>query len=122
MELAKVWPLEFGVMGICPTDNSTQELVPGTPGFMDIEDAVKAENEGRVQLMAGKGWNELKTPPTERQRPKPEPEPEPAPQPEKPTSEYVTAEMTPTKDDEGAYKTREMTPKRRPGRPPKTQG
>lgn len=125
MELAKVWPLDFGVMGVCPTDNTTQELTPGTPGFMDLEDAVKAEKEGRVQLMAGKGWGELKEPKTERPKPKvepkPEPKPEPAPAPEKSTSEYVTAEMTPAKDedDEGAYKTREMKPKRRPGRPPK---
>jgi len=131
MDLAKVWPLEFGVVGIRPTDNATEELVPGTPGFMELEDAVKAEKEGRVQLMAGKGWGELKTPPTERPKPKAapkaEPKPKPAPAPEKATSEYTTAEMKPaesTKDeaDEGTYKTREMKPKRRPGRPPKNQG
>jgi len=132
MDLAKVWPLEFGVIGIRPTDNETEELAPGTPGFMEIEDAVKAEKEGRVQLMAGKGWGDLKAPQTERPKPKPEPKPapkpepkqEPAPAPEKAASEYVTAEMTPAKDedDEGTYKTREMKPKRRPGRPPKNQG
>ena len=125
MELAKVWPLDFGVMGVCPTDNATQELVPGTPGFMDLEDAVKAEKEGRVQLMAGKGWGELKEPKTERPKPKVEPKPEPAPEPapkaEEPAPEpekYITADLKP-EDNEGDYKTREMKPKRRPGRPPK---
>ena len=130
--LAKVWPLEPGIMGLAPHDYSVLELKPGTPGFMDYSDAVAAEKEGRVQLMAGKGWNDLKTPRTEA-KPAPKPEPKPAPkaeedQEEQPTkNEYRTADMKPstprdTQTDTNAkneYNVTEMKPKRSPGRPRK---
>jgi hypothetical protein len=119
--LAKVWPLEPGVMGLAPHDYSPLELSPGTPGFMDYPDAVAAEREGRVQLMAGRGWDDLKSPRTEA-KPKAAPKPEPK---QEPKTEYRTADMQPaepkkdTEDAKNEYKVTQLQPKRRPGRPPK---
>ena len=118
--LAKVWPLEPGVMGLAPHDYSPIELSPGTPGFMDYPDAVAAEKEGRVQLMAGKGWDDLKSPRTEAK-------PKAAPKQEAKT-EYRTADMQPAEpkkdtsdeDAKNEYKVTQLQPKRRPGRPPKS--
>ena len=120
--LAKVWPLEPGVMGLAPHDYSPLELTPGTPGFMDYPDAVAAEKDGKVQLMAGIGWGDLKTPRTEASKPKAVPTPEPK-------NEYRTADLKPstprdtaqsdTAHDKGTYNVTEMKPKRSPGRPRK---
>jgi len=132
--LAKVWPLEPGVMGLAPHDYSSIELTPGTPGFLDYPDAVVAEKEGRVQLMAGKGWDDLKAPRTEAKPkavPKPEPKAEPVPEVEQEEKEskmeYRTADMQPAspkkdtldEDAKNEYKVTQLQPKRRPGRPPK---
>ena len=125
--LAKVWPLEPGVIGLAPHDYSPLELSPGTPGFMDYPDAVAAEKDGRVQLMAGRGWDDLKTPRTEA-KPKAAPKPTPKVEQEKkePKNEYRTADMKPslpkadeTEDAPNEYKVTQLQPKRRPGRPPK---
>ena len=120
MILAKVWPLEPGVKGNAPHDNSVVTLKCGTPGFMELEAAKQAEKDGLVQLMAGIGWGDLKTPRTEASKPKAEREPK---------NEYRTADLKPstprdtaqsdTTEDKGTYNVTEMKPKRSPGRPRK---
>ena len=127
MILAKVWPLEPGVKGNAPHDNSVVTLKGGTPGFMELEAAKQAEKDGLVQLMAGIGWGDLKTPRTEA-KPKAAPKPTPKVEQEKkePKNEYRTADMKPslpkadeTEDAPNEYKVTQLQPKRRPGRPPK---
>ena len=126
MILAKVWPLEPGVKGNAPHDNSVVTLKCGTPGFMEYEAAKQAEKDGLVQLMAGIGWNDLKTPRTEATK-----KPEPA-KSEPVRNEYRTADLKPStprntaqsdttqdEQDKGTYNVTEMKPKRSQGRPRK---
>ena len=141
VQLAKVWPLEPGIKGLLTTDYSETTLVPGAPGFMELESALEAEKAGKVQLMAGKSWNELKEPRTEPTKvapPKPEPvverkveyktaETKPEPEDKRESedkAEYRTADMKPAKSededkDANAYRTTDIKPQKRRGRPPK---
>ena len=135
-QLAKVWPLEPGLKGLAPTDYSVVGLTPGTPGFMEIGTAKEAEEAGKVQLMAGKSWNELKEPRTEPTKAAVPPKPEPVVERKveyktadtKPDSEdkaeYRTADMRPAKSedeekDANAYRTTDIKPEKRRGRKPK---
>jgi len=125
MNLAKVWPLEPGVKGVQPNDYSKVTLTPGKPGFMELEAALEAEKQDKVQLMAGKGFNELKEPrsaPTKKPEPKPEPKIEPVAE-EKVETEYRTADMKPSEkhesEDKAEYRTTDIKPQTRRGRPPK---
>ncbi len=109
MELAKVWPLEPGVKGVT-ADGSTATLKLGVPGFMELQAALDAEQQDRVQLMAGKGWADLKEPRTSAKAPvakaeyktaemqaeaKPAPEVQPEGKQEPAANEYRTADMQP---------------------------
>ena len=141
VQLAKVWPLEPGLKGLSPPDYSETSLVPGTPGFMDIDTAKEAEKAGKVQVMAGKSWKDLKEPRTEPTKvapPKPEPvverkveyktaETTPTHEDKRESedkAEYRTADMKPAKSededkDANAYRTTDIKPEKRRGRKPK---
>ena len=114
MNLAKVWPLEPGVKGVRSTDYKSVTLETGKPGFMELQSAIDAEKAGTVQMMAGKGWNELKKPRSEATK-KPEPVAE-----EKAKTEYRTADMKPAEkiesEDKAEYRTTDIKPQSRRGR------
>lgn len=57
----KVWPLESGIKGFTAHGHPTT-LQPGTPGFLDWDDAVQAEKDGKVDIMAGKTPQSLRAP------------------------------------------------------------
>ncbi len=81
----KVWPLKPGVPGYT-AQGAPITLQPGMPGWMSAEDARKAEDEGKVDIMVGKTPQTLRKPCYETRVTKPafviesEPEPDAEPQ------------------------------------------
>ncbi len=76
--LTKVWPIKAGTRGYTARQEPVQ-LQPGVPGYMDWDDAVAAEQEGLVDIMAGKTPQSLRKPVYETRVVAATPEPEPEP-------------------------------------------
>ena len=62
MELASVWPLKEGLKGVNHLTGDVVILNPFQKGFMDLEEAKKLQDQGKLQLMAGLDIQSLKQP------------------------------------------------------------
>lgn len=96
-ELAAVWPLVEGLNGVNHLTSKKCKLYPFQKGFMDLDEAKKLQDDGKLQLMAGLDLQSLKQEGDNAHlkvvlKPKAKPVPKRKP---KSKSEYKTKVMTP---------------------------
>lgn len=119
----KVWPLTDGLPGYNAQGHPIV-LQPGTPGWMDMTEALEAEKAGAVDIMAGKTPQTLRTPqyqtrvmsaepPPAPKAPSPPPpqEPEPEPEPDSEESPKAAPRRKTTAKKRPVYRRTDQSPK-----------